>query len=226
MNKWIDVVDSWLKTDYGTVLDSPTTLCGIMNYYGSDKGNGHHNYSKLYHDLFKDIRDLELSIFELGMGTNNVYIKSNMGAAGKPGASLRGWADYFSKAKVFGADIDGAIVNGPHDTDRIKTYWVDQTSPIAIKSLWQKFSSELFNIIVDDGLHEVDGNMVFLENSHHKLKKDGVYIIEDVMPKDISEFNIRLSSFCSNHGFEYRFLDIPKSSNKIDNKLIVLATKQ
>jgi hypothetical protein len=223
MNKWIDIVDSWLNTGYDGVLDGKTILCDIMNGFGSDKGNGHHNYSKLYHDLFKNMRESSINIFELGMGTNNIYIKSNMGASGKPGASLRGWADYFTNAKVFGADIDGAIVNGPHDTDRIKTYWVDQTSPTAIKLLWQKFDYvDSFDIIIDDGLHEVAGNMTFLENSHHKLKPNGIYIIEDILPNDMAEFYRRLNLFCTQHHFEYRLLDIPKCANKVDNKIIVL----
>lgn len=225
MKKWIPVIDEWLKTNYGTILDSPTKLCTIMNEEGSDKGNGHHNYSKVYHELFKDMRNNPLNIFELGMGTNNIYIKSNMGLNGKPGASLRGWSRYFDSAKIYGADIDGAIVNGPHDTDRIKTFWVDQTSPIAVKTMWDKCSVETFDIIIDDGLHEVHGNMVFLENSHHKLSKDGIYIIEDVLPHEIRVFEARLSLFCPLNGFEYRLMDIPKCSNKVDNKLIVLVRK-
>jgi cyclopropane fatty-acyl-phospholipid synthase-like methyltransferase len=163
-------------------------------------------------------------MFELGMGTNNIYIKSNMGLNGKPGASLRAWSNYFPKARIFGADVDPAIVGGPHDNDRIKTHWVDQTSAAAIKSLWEKFTVE-FDIIIDDGLHEVSGNMSFLENSHHKLSKDGVFIIEDILPHEIPEFCMRLTSFCAKNNFEYRLLDIPKCANKIDNKIIVLARK-
>ncbi len=224
MSRWIEIADEWLRTDYQGVLDSTTELCDLMNGEGSDKGNGHHNYSKIYHAMFKDIRNVEFCMFELGMGTNNIYIKSNMGINGKPGASLRAWSHYFSKARIFGADVDPAIVNGPHDNDRIKTHWVDQTSAMAIKSLWEKFNM-VFDIIIDDGLHEVSGNMSFLENSHHKLSRDGVFIIEDILPQDIAEFCTRLNLFCAKHNFEYRLLDIPKCVNKIDNKIIILARK-
>lgn len=226
MSKWISTVDALLNTNYGLILDNPTALCQIMNEEGSDKGNGHHNYSKVYHEFFKDMRKDQLNIFELGMGTNNIYIKSNMGSNGKPGASLRGWSRYFDLANIYGADIDVAIVSGPYDTDRIKTAWVDQTSPTAIKTMWNKFSNVTsFDIIVDDGLHEVGGNMTFLENSHHKLADNGVYIIEDILPHDIPVFEARLLSFCSLNGFEYRLMDIPKCVNKVDNKLIVLSRK-
>jgi hypothetical protein len=52
-----------------------------MNKYGSDKGNGWHNYTKLYYKIFKDKRNDELNIFELGLGTNNINIPSTGSAA-------------------------------------------------------------------------------------------------------------------------------------------------
>jgi hypothetical protein len=208
MKKWITIIDNLLKTNYGEVLVNSTELCLIMNQEGSDKGNGHHNFSKIYHELFKDIREHPINIFELGMGTNNPYINSNMGPNGKPGASLRGWSKYFTLAKIYGADIDGIIVNGRYDTDRIKTVWVDQRSPSTIN---------------DDGLHEVRANITFLENSHHKLSEGGIYIIEDILPHEIKIFEEKLSSFCQSNKFEYRLLDIPECRNKVDNKLIILS---
>jgi hypothetical protein len=224
MKKWIVIIDNLLKTNYGEVLVNLTELCLIMNEEGSDKGNGHHNYSKIYHELFKDIREHPINIFELGVGSNNPYINSNMGLNGKPGASLRGWSKYFALAKVYGADIDGNIVNGRYDTDRIKTVWVDQRSPSTIKTMWDKFSDvKFFDIMIDDGLHEVRANMTFLENSHHKLSEGGIYIIEDILPHEIKIFEEKLSTFCQSNKFEYRFLDIPECQNKADNKLIILS---
>ena len=75
-------------------VSESTPLCEIMGRHGSDKGSGDilnswHNYTTLYHSLFKEIRRKPLRVFELGLGTNNVTLASNMGADGKPGASLR-----------------------------------------------------------------------------------------------------------------------------------------
>ena len=47
-----------------------------------------HNYTTFYYSIFKDLRDQQLRIFELRLGTNNVNIPSNMGAIGRPWASL------------------------------------------------------------------------------------------------------------------------------------------
>ena len=92
----------------------PNDICFIMNFYGSDKGHpmgeGHHNYTHYYHEVFKPVRNDPVRIFELGLGTNNLEFPSNMGVDGKPGASLRGWKQYFANGSVFGADIDGGIL--------------------------------------------------------------------------------------------------------------------
>lgn len=227
MKKWINIIDDLIKNNYSEVLINLTELCHVMNEEGSDKGNGHHNYSKIYHKLFKDIKKYPINIFELGVGTNNPHINSNMGHMGpngKPGASLRGWSKYFDSAKIYGADIDETIVNGRYDTDRIKTFWVDQRSPSSIKKMWDNFLNvKSFDIIIDDGLHEVNANMTFLENSHHKLSDTGIYIIEDILPPEIKIFEKRLSLFCESNKFEYRLIDIPECRNKVDNRLIILA---
>ena len=43
---------------------------------GSDKGSIHiqsywHNYTTFYYSIFKDLREKQLRVFELGLGTNN-----------------------------------------------------------------------------------------------------------------------------------------------------------
>ena len=62
-----------------------TPLCEIMGRHGSDKGSiniesSWHNYTTFYYSKFKDLRKKKLRVFELGLGTNNVNIPSNMGS--------------------------------------------------------------------------------------------------------------------------------------------------
>ena len=82
----------------------PTELCKIMGKSGSDKGNINlsntaHNYTILYDYLFSHLKDKEIRLFELGLGTNNPNLPSSMGINGVPGASLYGWKEYFPKQK-------------------------------------------------------------------------------------------------------------------------------
>ena len=117
----------------------PTPLCPLMDKYGSDKGprvnnSTHHTYTEVYHQMFKDIRDNPMNIFEVGIGTTNLGILSHMGAKGSPGASLRAWQDYFPNSMVYGADINkGCLIN----EDRIKTTYCDQLDPQVIRAMWE-----------------------------------------------------------------------------------------
>lgn len=101
-----------------------TPICDLFVKYGSDKSTWH-NYSQIYSFLFTDMQNSASDIFEVGLGTNNIDIPSNMGKNGKPGASLYGWRDFFPKANIYGADVDKRIL---FEADRIKTYYVDQLS--------------------------------------------------------------------------------------------------
>ena len=47
---------------------------------------------------------------------------------------------------------------------------------------------ENFDIIIDDAMHELHYNRIFFENSIHKLKVGGVYIIEDIMDYSMGEY--------------------------------------
>jgi SAM-dependent methyltransferase len=162
----------------------PTELCVIMGEMGSDKGaknlsRSRHNYTQHYHALFGGRRHEPLRVFELGLGTNDPALPSSMGVHGVPGASVRGWARYFPNASIFGADIDRNIL---FETERIKTFYCDQTDTGAIAAMWDHSALREadFDIIVEDGLHLPHANLCFFFASIHKLRPGGHFVIEDV----------------------------------------------
>jgi SAM-dependent methyltransferase len=208
-------------------LDNPqsTPLCEIMGRHQSDKGHENiqksgHNYTLLYYSIFKELRDKKLRIFELGLGTNNESLPSNMGKNGRPGASLYGWEEFFNKADIFGADIDKDIL---FNTDRIKTFYCDQTNPQVIKDMWNDSNlQENFDIIIEDGLHTFKSNVCFFENSIHKLKNNGYYIIEDIHNDNLNLFKTKIQEWekiyndCS-----FKLIDLPPTIKKDNNLLVV-----
>lgn len=204
-----------------------TPLCEIMGRNNSDKGSlniasSWHNYTTLYYSLFKDITDKPLRVFELGIGTNNPNLASNMGINGRPGASLYGWSEFFPNSKIFGADIDRNIL---FNTDRIKTFYCDQTNPEVIQKMWTEPELHAnFDIIIDDGLHLYNANFTLFENSIHKLSSKGYYIIEDILKNDqpiflnkIKEWEIKYTD-C-----KFTMINIPSTRNSLDNILIVIS---
>lgn len=201
-----------------------TPLCDIMRNSGSDKGgylNGQHNYTTYYYKLFENVRHEQLNIFELGLGTNNITLPSNMGINGVPGASLRGWKMFFKNSKIYGADIDRDIL---FQDDNIQTFYCDQTSEYEIKNMWKNpflFSTQ-FDVIVEDGLHNFEANICFLKNSIHKLNINGVYIIEDIRKCDLNRFEELLPLLKEEYkNLIFRLLTIPYSNN-YDNTLLII----
>ncbi len=205
-------------------IDTP--LCEIMGRHGSDKGcknilTSWHNYTTFYYSIFKNIQHDNLRVFELGLGTNNVNIPSNMGTQGKPGASLFGWREFFTNSEIFGADIDKNILfNSP----RIKTFYCDQTDPNIIKDMWENESLiENFDIIVEDGLHTFKANVCFFENSIHKLKQKGYYIIEDILMKEKHLFDLKINEWKEKYPhLIFNLLCVPSTINDCDNNLLVV----
>ena len=204
-----------------------TPLCEIMGRNNSDKGNlnittSWHNYTTLYYSLFKNIADKELRVFELGIGTNNLTMVSNMGINGRPGASLYGWAEFFPNSKVFGADIDREIL---FNTDRIKTFYCDQTNPDIIQKLWSEPElHDNFDIIIDDGLHFYEANFTFFENSIHKLNSNGYYIIEDILREHQYHFLNKIKEWETKYtDCTFTIINIPSTHNFFDNTIMVIS---
>lgn len=199
-----------------------TPLCPLMDKYGSDKGprrndTTHHTYTNAYHELFKGLVDRTLNVFELGLGTNNTTIPSNMGAKGRPGASLRGWREYFPQSTIYGADIDSGVL---FQEERINTVFCDQTKAPIVRSMWESLPN--MDIIIDDGLHTFEANVTFFENSFHKLTPTGIFIIEDIDHRDIPRFRGKIEQWkklLPSHTFTLKVLS---GGNPSDNNMLVI----
>ena len=161
------------KLNYVVNANSDSKLTDLMNFHGSDKGgkNNDHNYSEYYSEIFFYKKKKIKNFLEIGLGTNNTNLPSNMGSEGKPLASLRAWRDYFVNANIYGADIDKNILK---DEERIKTFYVDQTNPETISALFKQIGLDKFDIILEDGLHEFNANICFFENAIDYLDDNGV----------------------------------------------------
>ena len=208
------------KLNYTVNASTNNKLTELMNNYGSDKGNknNHHNYSDFYSELFFNKRNEVKNLLEIGLGTNDVSMASNMGSEGSPLASLRAWRDFFENANIYGADIDKKILK---NEDRIKTFYVDQTNPASIKQMFDKIGIEKYDIILEDGLHEFNANICFFENSIKYLSNNGTYIIEDIYFKDQKKF----INYFENLNYNFSIIDIYHEKN-IANNCLILITKR
>jgi len=201
----------------------PTKMCRVMMNYGSDKGGlkPWHNYTTVYSVLFKKYRKRPVRIFEMGLGSNNPNIPFTM-RNGRPGASLRAWRELFPRAYVYGADID-------HDSlfqeERIKTFYCDQLDHAVIRQLWsQPDLRDPLDIIIDDGLHTLEGNTSLLEASLDHLSPGGIYVVEDIEHGTVPSWYERIETVYSKRypAYEFIFVALPNPQNDYDNNLLVI----
>jgi hypothetical protein len=154
-------------------LQTSAALGELFDKYGSDKTR--HDYHFLYGSVLgKDAA----RVLEIGIGTNNTDVLSNMGYLGKPGASLRAFRDFCPAASVHGADIDRRIF---FSEDRIETHYIDQTDPASLADLQTELTGN-FDLVIDDGLHSPHANVHSLEFGLKLVRPGGWVVIEDIGP--------------------------------------------
>jgi hypothetical protein len=153
--------------------DIVNTLQNLFNKYNSDKARTH-NYYKIYAFILDKLGvDNKLNLLEIGLGTNNPNLVSTMGSSGNPGASILAFRDFLPNSNIYGADIDKNIL---FNSDRIKTHYVDQLDKKSFKDL----SENMYDIIIDDGLHSTGANINTLLFAMDHIRDNGWIIIEDI----------------------------------------------
>eukprot|EP00931_Biecheleriopsis_adriatica_P074601 TRINITY_DN48627_c0_g1_i1.p1 TRINITY_DN48627_c0_g1~~TRINITY_DN48627_c0_g1_i1.p1 ORF type:complete len:317 (+),score=53.93 TRINITY_DN48627_c0_g1_i1:23-973(+) len=195
-----------------------TELCEIMESEGSDKST-RHNYTPVYERLFSDCRASVLAVCEIGLGTNNEDVPSNMGADGVPGASHRGWRQFFPYAQVYGGDVDSRVL---FQEERIQTGFCDQTVDGSICKLLSRFDAR-FDLMIDDGLHEFDASLRTLREAWPFMRSGGVYVVEDVEAQDLEQWR-QVASELPSAWLE--IIELPNATpvldDMTDNCLVVL----
>jgi hypothetical protein len=170
------IVEVFPKTDS---LADTHELGAHFNKYGSDKAY-YHDYHRVYGPLLAANRNKPLRLLEVGLGSNNTNIASNMGPDRRPGASLRAFRDFLPNALVFGADIDRHSL---FREERIETVFVDQTKPETFAELL-RFGND-YDIVIDGGLHSPDANLATMSFALRALKPGGIFIIEDIPARSV-----------------------------------------
>ena len=152
------------------------TLRQLIDNYGSDKNVN--QYTPIYHSIFNPLKNNNINLLEIGIGTMIPNVPSSMLGYGigdyKPGASLRAFRDFFPNGKIYGGDVQKDCM---FEEDRIKTFLFDSTDIDACNSSLKDLS---FDIIIDDGLHEAQAQLNTFSNLFPRLNNGGYYFIEDI----------------------------------------------
>ena len=122
------------------------------------------------------------------------------------GSSIKSWREYFSKAKIYTADVDEETFLTISDLD-VEYFYCNQDNPQSIQNMWKNDSLNdiEFDVIIDDGSHLFNDQVKSFGILKNKMKSDGIYIIEDVNDIDSKKQN---------------FINLHPNSEIIDNRHI------
>ena len=112
----------------------------------------------------------------------------------KTGNSLRAWKEYCKNANVYGIDI---FKEGLFEEPRIKTYVCDQSNPEQLNKLMDKLNVTM-DLILDDGSHVIEHQVISFIALEKYLSIDGIYIIEDIWNKNFEIWK-QLSCFSNDY---------------------------
>uniref|UniRef100_A0A6C0BI04 Methyltransferase domain-containing protein n=1 Tax=viral metagenome TaxID=1070528 RepID=A0A6C0BI04_9ZZZZ len=123
-------------------------------------------FTGVYSLLFSRFMDVPINFAEIGIET---------------GASLLMWRECFPKANLFGFEFyKNKIDNCKNlNIENIVYNEINVTNEDSINNAF-KNTNVLFDIIVDDSLHENDSHNLKIANLGKYMKKGGILIIEDL----------------------------------------------
>jgi 23S rRNA U2552 (ribose-2'-O)-methylase RlmE/FtsJ len=138
----------------------------LWDYFnGHKEGRGiwkFNHYFEAYERHFSRFRGRDVHVLEIG-----VY----------SGGSLEMWSNYFGPvSRIYGADIQPSCK--AYESESVRVFIGDQ----ADRSFWQRVKEEVpdLDIVIDDGGHTPEQQIVTLEELLPHLRPGGVYLCEDV----------------------------------------------
>ena len=159
------------------------TLDNLFHYYGSDKADFFkttsskgHGFSTFYEKHLQEYKKKDINILEIGSYA---------------GASAAAFVKYFDKSKVICLDIN--ISNFKYSSKKIDVFGVDITNIKSVTSIihkvQKKYKFQNFDLIIDDGSHQLSDILLSLKFFFKFLKKNGLYVIEDFKHPNYYEYN-------------------------------------
>jgi hypothetical protein len=120
------------------------------------------HYFDIYHRHFNRFRGTAVRVLEIGIYS---------------GGSLQMWREYFGpRCQIFGIDIEPACKI--YESDSVRVFIGDQSD----RNFWKRLKQEVpaIDIVVDDGSHIPEHQIITLEELLPVLQPGGVYLCEDI----------------------------------------------
>jgi hypothetical protein len=143
------------------IINKPPTI-----NFDTDKIS--HGFIPFYDKYFSKINECK-NVLEIG-----IY----------DGGSLKWLSSYFPDATIYGFDINKV---NDIDSDKIKTFVVNQGDAGQLKSVISEINNE-FDVIIDDGSHTMRHQQMTFGELFKSVKSGGYYVIEDLHTSSPNHF--------------------------------------
>jgi len=181
------------------ILDTTPNL-NTDHFIGTDKSSTHDYIDQFYENAFKKYQKYtKLSLLEIGV---------------QAGGSLYPWRKYFTNGKVYGIDIIDNVKDEWKVLDNVEYIIQDAYDINFIKSLPQ------YDIIIDDGPHTLESQIVFIDNYLDKLNNEGLLIIEDI--QELADAQILYNRIPEHLKSQSEIIDLRSYKNRYDDLLLVI----
>ena len=151
----------------------------LLNYFKENTDrpqiNKWHHYFDIYERHFSKFRDRPIVFLEIGVQNGGSYLM---------------WKKYFNvDSQFYGIDIDPRCLN--FEENKFKIFIGSQSNKFFLESVLSQIPD--IDIIIDDGGHTMEQQIVSFEVLYPKLKNGGIYLVEDTH-----------TSYFLSHGGGYR----------------------
>ncbi|MGO4906215.1 class I SAM-dependent methyltransferase [Flavobacterium sp. W20_MBD1_R3] len=151
-----------------------SNLDKLATIHKTDK-NRYHFYTQHYQKHFKPFKYKKINLLEIGVGGYEHPLSG--------GESLRMWKTFFPFAKIFSLDI---FEKSFLQEKRIKIFKGSQVDIDFLEDVCNQ--AGVFDLIIDDGSHINEHVIKSFEFLFPKLKKGGIYVIEDTQTSYWEEY--------------------------------------
>ena len=154
------------------------TLLSILQArkHKTDKHTDHHYVQDFYDPAFASFKDSPISVLEIGVWN---------------GESMKLWSDFFKKAShIVGIDIftRTSIEQVQQNLTGFNTELHRLNSIQCTDEELVQFQIQYpdgFNIIIDDGDHSAEAQLITFSRFSKLVKEGGIYIIEDIADRNV-----------------------------------------
>ena len=178
---------------------------GFDKIGGTDK-NTDHSYIPVYERLLNPYVYRHIKLLEIGVAN---------------GGSALIWQDYLPFSKLYLVDNIDSIhpdIKQQLDPNRCTIYKMDAYTNYAVNTL--RSNSRMFDIIIDDGPHTIQSQVLFIKKYFDLLKEGGIMIIEDI--QNFTDIKLLEKQVPLEYKNNIDIFDLRKIKNRYDDILFVI----